>query len=64
VLDAEDFPVADCSEYLLEEDTVVWVDFCEPTEEQLHELAGELDWHELPSPRGPDARSGQQPDAA
>ena len=47
VLEAEGFPVADVSEYLLEEDTVVWVDFCGPSEEQLDELAGELGLHEL-----------------
>ena len=30
-----------------EPDTVVWVDFCGPTKEQLHELADELGLHEL-----------------
>src|SRR5687767_7141285 len=47
VLEAEDFPVADVSEYLAESDTLVWVDFCIPTKEQLDELAGELGLHEL-----------------
>ncbi len=47
VLDASDFPVADVSEYLREAETVVWVDFCDPSEEQLLELAAELDLHEL-----------------
>jgi len=47
VLDAENFPVADVSEYLDEPDTVVWVDFCGPSKEQLHELAAELGLHEL-----------------
>lgn len=47
VLEAEGFPVADVSEYLEEPDTVVWVDFCGPSKEQLHELAGELGLHEL-----------------
>lgn len=47
ILDAEDFPVADVSEYLEEPDTLVWVDFCIPTKEQLDELAGELGLHEL-----------------
>jgi magnesium transporter len=47
ILDAEDFPVADVSEYLEEPDTLVWVDFCRPTKEQLDELAGELGLHEL-----------------
>ena len=47
VLEAEGFPVADVSEYLDEPDTVVWVDLCGPSKEQLHELAGELGLHEL-----------------
>ena len=47
VLHAEGFPVADVSEYLAEPDTVVWVDFCGPSKEQLHELADELGLHEL-----------------
>lgn len=46
-LEAEDFAVADVSEYLEEPDTVVWIDFCGPTEDQLHELASELGLHEL-----------------
>jgi magnesium transporter len=46
-LEAEGFPVAEVSEYLLEDDTVVWVDFCGPSEEQLDELAEELGLHEL-----------------
>ena len=47
VLEAEGFPVADVSDYLDEADTVVWVDFCGPSKEQLHELADELGLHEL-----------------
>lgn len=47
VLESEDFPVADVSEFLDEPDTVVWVDFCAPTREQLDELASELNLHEL-----------------
>ena len=47
VLEAEHFAVADVSEYLEQPDTVLWVDFCEPSEEQLHELAAELGLHEL-----------------
>ncbi len=47
VLDGEDFPVADVSEHLDDPDTVVWVDFCGPTKEQLDELAAELGLHEL-----------------
>ena len=47
VLESEGFPVADVSEFLAQPDTVVWVDFCGPTHEQLHELAEELGLHEL-----------------
>jgi magnesium transporter len=46
-LEAEGFPVANISEYLEQPDTVVWVDFCAPSPEQIHELAGELGLHEL-----------------
>lgn len=35
------------SDHLAEPDTVVWVDLCSPTKEQLIELAGELGLHEL-----------------
>lgn len=47
VLEAEGFPVADVSDYLEQPDTAVWVDFCAPSTEQLHELSGELSLHEL-----------------
>ena len=47
VLEAEGFAVAHVSEYLEQPDTVVWVDFCGPSKEQLHELEGELGLHEL-----------------
>jgi magnesium transporter len=47
VLEAENFPVADVSEYLEQPDTVVWVDLCLPSKEQFHELADELGLHEL-----------------
>ena len=47
ILEAEDFPVADISDHLERTDTVVWVDFCGPTKEELHELADELGLHEL-----------------
>ena len=47
VLEAEDFPVADVSEYLEEQDAVVWVDLCGPSDDELHELADELGLHEL-----------------
>jgi magnesium transporter len=44
---AEDFPVADVSDHLAHDDTIVWVDLCGPSIDQLHELAGELGLHEL-----------------
>jgi magnesium transporter len=47
VLEAEGFPVADVSEVLKQDDTIVWVDLCGPTKDQLHELADELGLHEL-----------------
>ena len=47
VLEAEGFAVADVSDYLQEPDTVVWVDFCTPSREQLLELVSELGLHEL-----------------
>jgi magnesium transporter len=47
VLEAENFELALVSDYLAEPDTVVWVDFCAPSKEQLYELAGELGLHEL-----------------
>ncbi len=46
-LEAEGFAVADVSDYLKEPDTVVWVDFCMPSKEELLELDGELGLHEL-----------------
>ena len=47
VVEAEGFPVADVSENLDQPGTVVWVDLCGPSREELHELAGELGLHEL-----------------
>ena len=46
-VDVVDFPLADVSNHLEREGTVVWVDLCEPTKDQLHELAVELGLHEL-----------------
>ena len=43
----EDFPVADVSEVLEEPDTIVWVDYCKPTEADMEELQAELGFHEL-----------------
>lgn len=47
VLDLEDFPLSEVSEHLGDDDIVVWVDFCDPSKETLHELAQELGLHEL-----------------
>jgi magnesium transporter len=47
VLEGEGFPVADVSDHLERPDTVVWVDLCGPSLDQLHELADELGLHEL-----------------
>jgi magnesium transporter len=47
VLADEDFPLARVSDHLDKPDTVVWVDFCGPSDEQLHELSIELGLHEL-----------------
>jgi magnesium transporter len=47
VLQAEGFPVAEVSEYLERDDTVVWVDLCDPSKSELDELADELGLHEL-----------------
>jgi magnesium transporter len=47
VLVSEGFPVADVSEFLSQASTVVWVDLCNPSRDQLVELAGELGLHEL-----------------
>ncbi len=47
VLEEENFPVSEVSEHLDVPDTVVWVDLCAPSADELHELAGELGLHEL-----------------
>lgn len=44
---AERFPLAEVSDYLAQPDTVVWVDLCGPSKEQIHDLAAELGLHEL-----------------
>lgn len=46
-LTAEGFLVADVSDFLEKPDTMVWVDFCNPTLEELREVADELGFHEL-----------------
>jgi magnesium transporter len=47
VLAAENFALAEVSDLLVDPDTLVWVDFCDPSKELLDELAGELGLHEL-----------------
>ena len=47
VLETEGFPIAEVSVYLDQPDTVLWVDLCGPSIEQIHELAAELGLHEL-----------------
>jgi magnesium transporter len=42
VLEAEDFPIARVSDYLDEEDTVVWADLCVPDRDDLQAVADEL----------------------
>ena len=46
-LEKEDFALGDVSDFVSDPEAVVWVDFCNPTKEQLYELAGELGLHEL-----------------
>lgn len=46
-LEAEGFPVARVSDFLAEPDTMVWVDLCGPTIEDLKQLEHELGLHEL-----------------
>jgi magnesium transporter len=47
VLETTGFPVEDISDHIAEDDTLVWVDFCNPTREQFQEVADELGLHEL-----------------
>jgi len=47
VLEAEDFPAGDISEYIEEPDVCVWLDYCEPTPEDLSTIAEELSLHPL-----------------
>ena len=47
VLTAEDFPVEDVSEHLAGASTVVWVDLCAPSREDLQLVADELGLHRL-----------------
>jgi magnesium transporter len=43
----ENFPLTDVSDHLRQAETVVWVDFCNPSKELLDELADELGLHDL-----------------
>ena len=47
VLEAENFPVAEVSDYLADPATVVWFDLCEPTATDLESIREELGLHEL-----------------
>jgi magnesium transporter len=47
VFEAENFPVADVSDYLADPTTVVWFDLCEPTAGDLESIREELGLHEL-----------------
>jgi magnesium transporter len=47
VLEAEGFPIADVSDHLAEEGTVVWFDMCEPTAADLSTISEELGLHPL-----------------
>lgn len=44
-LEAEDFPFEKISDYLAEDDCLVWVDICDPHERHLRDLADELSLH-------------------
>ena len=47
VLHAENFPVEDISDYLPDPAATVWLDMCEPTEEDLAAISEELGLHGL-----------------
>jgi len=47
VLEAEDFPVEQVSDYLEDPSTVVWVDVCEPDADDIAAIAEELQLHTL-----------------
>ncbi len=47
ILEEEDFKVTQVSEHLARDGVIVWVDFCGPSADDLHELAEELGLHEL-----------------
>ncbi len=46
-VEAEDVPLADVSDHLAKDGTVVWLDFCKPSKQDLDAVAEELGLHEL-----------------
>ena len=46
-LKAEGFLLAEVSEHLVDQETILWIDFCGATEEHLEALPDELGLHEL-----------------
>jgi magnesium transporter len=47
VLEAEDFPVEQVSDYLEDPSSVVWIDVCEPDQDDIAAIAEELQLHRL-----------------
>jgi magnesium transporter len=47
VLEAENFPPAEISEYLRDQSSVVWLDMCAPSEDDLATISEELGLHQL-----------------
>lgn len=47
ILELENFPVEDISDHLEDPASLVWLDYCEPTKSDLHEISEELGLHEL-----------------
>lgn len=46
-LELEDFPVSDISEHVQDPEATVWLDYCEPTQQDLQTIASELSLHPL-----------------
>ncbi len=46
-LELEDFPPSDISEHVQDPGATVWLDYCEPTQEDLQTIASELSLHPL-----------------
>src|SRR5919112_5726980 len=47
MLEAKDFPAAQISDYLQQPDTVVWLDLCEPDQQDLEIVSQEFALHPL-----------------